>query len=202
MTEHRGHPYRNLGYVLMTLGSLKYILIPILFPGAMSEQEVVTMVSAIPTDFVAYVAIVAAIVAVVVCIATFLWRYVEHNDAEGLNRKTNKMKFKFIGGTVLAIVVTALLAYIASGTLVGYFGVIEPKAEDYCIFAALAALVFGITFTIIFSEGITAFGKFLEQKVKEAKEVAEQISAEDLADFKEFLAAKKAAEQPEDTPKE
>ena len=153
------------------------------------------MVSTVPAEFVVYDAIVAAVVAVVVCFFTFLWRYVEHNDAEALDRESNPMKLKFIGGTVLAMVVTALLAYLASSALVGYFNVVEPVAADYCIFAALTALIFGIAFTIIFSEGITAFGKFLAQKVKEVKTAVEDIPPEVLQALLKDFQAKKAMEE-------
>ena len=80
------------------------------------------------------------------------------------------------------------------------------RRRDYSFLlrvAAIAALIFGIAFTIIFSEGITAFGKFLSQKVKEVKKVAEELSPEMQAALAEFLAAKKAAEVPaEEVPKE
>ncbi len=160
------------------------------------------MVSTVPTEYVLSDAIVCAVVAIFVCFFTFLWRYVEHNDADSLNRESNPMKLKFIGGTALAMVVTGLLAYLASSTLVGYFKVTEPVAMDYCIFGAIAALVFGIAFTIIFSEGITAFGKFLEQKVKEVKEAVTDIPPEVLqALLKEYKAKAEPAVE-DDVPKE
>lgn len=201
MAKHQGGRYREGFGILVAFWALRYMLIPIFIPGA-TPTEVYIMVSTVPADFVLYDAVVAVAVAVVVCTFTFLWRYVEHNDAEALDRKSNPMKLKFIGGTALAAVVTALLAYVSSATLVGYFGVVEPAAADYCVFAALAALIFGIAFTIIFSEGITAFGKFLSQKVKEVKKVAEELSPEMQAALAEFLAAKKAAEQPAEPPQE
>ena len=201
MAKHQGRRCKEGFGVLVAFWALRYLLIPIFIPGA-APTEVYIMVSTVPADFVLYDAVVAVAVAVVVCTFTFLWRYVEHNDAEALDRKSNPMKLKFIGGTALAAVVTALLAYVSSATLVGYFGVVEPVAADYCVFAALAALIFGIAFTIIFSEGITAFGKFLSQKVKEVKKVAEELSPEMQVALAEFLAAKKAAEQPAEPPQE
>ena len=202
MAKHSGGNYEKGFGILVAFWAIRYLIIPVFVPSA-TPSEVYIMVSSIPADFVVYDAVVAAVVAVVVCVFTFLWRYVEHNDAEALDRESNPMKLKFIGGTALAAVVSAILAYLASSVLVGYFGIVEPVAADYCIFAAIAALIFGIAFTIIFSEGITAFGKFLSQKVKEVKKVAEELSPEMQAALAEFLAAKKAAEVPaEEVPKE
>lgn len=196
MVKRQSGRYEKGFGILAVFWAVRYFLIPIFVPSAM-PSEVYIMVSTIPADFVIYDAVVAVAVAVIVCVFTFLWRYVEHNDAEALDRESNPMKLKFIGGTVLAIVVTALLAYFASATLVGYFKVVDPVAGDYCAFAALAALVFGISFTIIFSEGITAFGKFLAQKVKETKEVLGDIPPELL---KKMLADYQA--KAEDAPAE
>ena len=196
MTKHRDS---RIGYgacIATTLWAVRYFLFPTAGAFVMSS-EVYTMVSTVPAEYVLSDAIVCAAVAIFVCFFTFLWRYVEHNDADALNRETNPMKLKFIGGTALAMVVTGLLAYVASSTLVGYFKVAEPVAVDYCVFGAMAALIFGIAFTIIFSEGITAFGKFLEQKVKEAKEVLGDIPPEVLQKIVADYAAKEQTEQAE-----
>ena len=187
--------------IATTLWGVRYVFIPTIAACVMSG-EVYTMVSTVPAEYVLADAIVCASVAVFVCFFTFLWRYVEHNDADNLDRGLNPMKLKFIGGTALAMIVTGLLAYVASSTLVGYFKVVEPVAVDYCVFGALAALIFGIAFTIIFSEGITAFGKFLEQKVVEAKEVIEGLDIPPEV-LKKMLADYAAKEQePAEPPKE
>ena len=168
------------------------------------------MVSTVPTEFVVSDIVTCAVAAVLVCFFVFLWRYVEHNDAAvpKLNRKLNPMAFRFIGGVALAMVLTGILAYFASSLLVGYFKVVEPTVYDYCIFGALAALGLGMVFTILFSEGITALGKFVEQKVREAKDAIDGIqkAAEELgmspeeyaAAVKEIAAAKKAEEPPKE----
>lgn len=201
MAKHRDSRIGAGACVATTLWMIRYCILPVLGIGAMSS-EVYIMVSTVPTEYVLSDAIVCAAVAIFVCFFTFLWRYVEHNDADSLNRESNPMKLKFIGGTALAMVVTGLLAYVASSTLVGYFKVVEPVAVDYCIFGALAALIFGIAFTIIFSEGITAFGKFLAQKVKEVKTAVEDLPPEVLQALLKDFQAKKAAEDAAEEQKE
>jgi hypothetical protein len=198
---------RRWGLTLAALWSCRYILVPVLAPCVMSG-EVYIMVSTVPTEFVVSDIVTCAVAAVIVCFFVFLWRYVEHNDAEHLNRKLNPMAFKFIGGVALAMVLTGILAYFASSLLVGYFKVVEPTVYDYCVFGALAALGLGMVFTILFSEGITALGKFVEQKVREAKDAIDGITkaAEELgmtpeeyaAAVKEIAAAKKAEEPPKE----
>ena len=197
--------FKRWGLTLAALWSCRYVLVPVLVPCVMSGEGFI-MVSTVPTEFVVSDIVTCAVAAVFVCFFVFLWRYVEHNDSEQLNRKLNPMKLKFIGGVALAMVLTGILAYFASALLVGYFKVAEPTVYDYCIFGALAALGFGMLFTILFSEGITALGKFIEQKVREAKDAIDGIqkAAEELgmtpeeytAALKEVAAAKKATEEP------
>ena len=164
------------------------------------------MVATIPDEFVIAVLAIAIAVAVFVSFFTLLWRWVEHNDAHGIkDRKENPLKIKFVGGTLLAALATATIGFFGCGVLARYFGVEEPGLMDFAIFAVILDLFFGIALSIIFNEGITAFGKFVKQgakKTKEAvKDVASEISPADIQKFMALIgamntAAAKTAEEP------
>lgn len=211
MAKREKSAIRTWGYFLAALWGCRYILFPLLASCAMSG-EVYIMVSIVPTEFVIADAVTCSVVAVLICVMTFLWRYTDHNERWDMNRGTNKMKFKFVGGTVLAIAITAVLAYLASSLFVGYFKILEPEAYDYCIFGAITAIILGIFATIGFNEGITTLGKFMAQKVQEAKKALDEVqkaaeeagmSPEELtAALKELAASKKAAAEAEEPPKE
>lgn len=149
-----------------------------------------TMV-AIPSDMELYVLIASIAFAVFFGIATYLWRYAEHNNRKGENRQTNKLFGKgaigFIGAEIFAIALTAVLAFYGAAVAPFKLGIAEPELLDYLIASGIIALFFGIVFTILFNEGISGLGKFLKQKVDETAEAIKDVS-------EAVLKAKEAAE--------
>lgn len=144
----------------------------------------IDMFSTIPELYGMSILYVVGFVSVISCLGVYIWRYAEHNAAYGLDRKTNKISNpKFIGALILAMIMTVLTSYYMSGTLVNYFGIADPVAWDYYIMGALSAVLLGIGYTILFSEGVGGLAKFIAQKVKEASDGAEDL-------LKELQAAK------------
>ena len=149
-----------------------------------------TMV-AIPSDMELYVLIASIAFAVFFGIATYLWRYAEHNSRKGENRQTNKLFGKgalgFIGAEIFAIALASVLAFYGAAVAPFKLGIAEPELLDYIIVAGVTALALGIVFTILFNEGISGLGKFLKQKVDETAEALKDVS-------EAVLKAKEAAE--------
>ena len=149
-----------------------------------------TMV-AIPSDMELFVLIAAIAFAVFFGIATYLWRYAEHNAKHGENRDTNKLfgkgAFKFIGAELFAIALTAVLAFYGAAVAPFKLGIAEPELLDYILAAGVIALIAGILLTILFNEGISGLGKFLKQKADETAEAIKNVS-------EAVLKAKEAAE--------
>ena len=144
----------------------------------------IDMFSTIPEIYGMSILYVVGFVSVISCLGVYIWRYAEHNAAYGLDRKTNKIgNPKFIGALILAMIMTVLTSYYMSGTLVNCFGIPDPVAWDYYIMGALSAVLLGISYTILFSEGVGGLAKFIAQKVKEASDGAEDL-------LKELQAAK------------
>lgn len=154
-----------------------------------------TMV-AIPSDMELYVLIAAIAFAVFFGVATYLWRYAEHNAKHDLDRNTNKLfgkgAFKFIGAELFAIALTAVLAFYGAAVAPFKLGIAEPELLDYILASGVIALVAGILLTILFNEGISGLGKFLKQK---ADETAEAINDVSEAVKKAIEAAQKAAKE-------
>lgn len=162
-----------------------------------------TMV-AIPSDMELYVLIASIAFAVVFGIATYLWRYAEHNNRKGENRQTNKLFGKgaigFIGAEIFAIALTAAFAFYGAALAPFKLGIAEPELIDYLIASGVIALFFGIVFTVVFNEGISGLGKFLKQKVDETAEALKDVSEAVLkakavaeAEAKKYGMSKKAA---------
>lgn len=156
------------------------------------------MVATIPDEYVIAALAIAIGVAIFVSFCTLLWRWVEHNDAHGIKDRTeNPLKIKFVGGTLLAALATAVVGFFGCGVLAKYFGIAEPNLVDYVIFIVILDLFFGIALSIIFNEGITAFGKFVKQgaeKAKDAaKDVASAVTAEDVQKFMALINAMNSA---------
>ena len=149
-----------------------------------------TMV-AIPSDMELYVLIASIAFAVFFGIATYLWRYAEHNNRKGENRQTNKLFGKgaigFIGAEIFAIALASVLAFYGAAVAPFKLGIVEPELLDYIIAAGVIALFLGIVFTILFNEGISGLGKFLKQKVDETAAALKDVS-------EAVLKAKEAAE--------
>lgn len=149
-----------------------------------------TMV-AIPSDMEIYVLIAAIAFAVFFGVATYLWRYAEHNAKHDLDRNTNKLfgkgAFKFIGAELFAIALTAVLAFYGAAVAPFKLGIAEPELLDYILAAGVIALICGILLTILFNEGISGLGKFLKQKADETAEAIKDVS-------EAVLKAKEAAE--------
>ena len=138
-----------------------------------------TMV-AIPSDMELYVLIASIAFAVVFGVCAYLYRYAEHNNRKGENRQTNKLFGKkalgFIGAEIFAIALAAVLAFYGAAIAPFKLGIAEPELLDYILAAGVIALFFGITFTILFNEGISGLGKFLKQKVDETAEALKDVS--------------------------
>ena len=151
---------------------------------------------AIPSDMEIYVLIAAIAFAVFFGVATYLWRYAEHNAKHDLDRNTNKLfgkgTFKFIGAELFAIALTAVLAFYGAAVAPFKLGIAEPELLDYILASGVIALVAGILLTILFNEGISGLGKFLKQK---ADETAEAINDVSDAVKKAIEAAQKAAKE-------
>lgn len=149
-----------------------------------------TMV-AIPSDMELYVLIASIAFAVFFGIATYLWRYAEHNNRKGENRQTNKLFGKgaigFIGAEIFAIALASVLSFYGAAVAPFRLGIAEPELLDYIIAAGVIALICGIVFTILFNEGISGLGKFLKQKVDETAVALKDVS-------EAVLKAKEAAE--------
>ena len=154
-----------------------------------------TMV-AIPSDMELYVLIASIAFAVFFGIATYLWRYAEHNNRKGENRQTNKLFGKgaigFIGAEIFAIALTAVFAFYGAAVAPFKLGIAEPELLDYLIASGVIALFFGIVFTILFNEGISGLGKFIKQK---ADETATAITEASESVKKAIEAAQKAAKE-------
>lgn len=149
-----------------------------------------TMV-AIPSDMELYVLIASIAFAVFFGIATYLWRYAEHNNRKGENRQTNKLFGKgaigFIGAEIFAIALASVLAFYGAAIAPFKLGIAEPELVDYILAAGVIALFFGIVLTILFNEGISGLGKFIKQKADETAEAIKDVS-------EAVLKAKEAAE--------
>ena len=147
---------------------------------------------AIPSDMEIFVLIAAVAFAFFFGICAFLYRYAEHNAKHELDRTSNKMfgkgGFKFVGAELMAIALTAVLAFYGAAVTPGKLGIIEPALVDYILAAGVIALIAGILLTVLFNEGISGLGKFIKQKVGETVEAAENIS-------EAVLKAKKEAEK-------
>ena len=154
-----------------------------------------TMV-AIPSDMELYVLIASIAFAVFFGVATYLWRYAEHNKKHGENRQTNKLFGKgaigFIGAEIFAIALTAVIAFYGAAVAPFRLGILEPELVDYILAAGVIALICGIIFTILFNEGISGLGKFIKQKADETTAAIEDVSE----------AVKKAIETAQKTAKE
>ena len=154
-----------------------------------------TMV-AIPSDMELYVLIASIAFAVFFGVATYLWRYAEHNKKHGENRQTNKLFAKgaigFIGAEIFAIALTAVIAFYGAAVAPFRLGILEPELVDYILAAGVIALICGIVFTILFNEGISGLGKFIKQKADETTVAIEEVSE----------AVKKAIEAAQKTAKE
>jgi len=162
-----------------------------------------TMV-AIPREMEIAVLIAAVAFAVFFGVATYLWRYAEHNAKHDLDRNTNKLfgkgAFKFIGAELFAIALTAVLAYYGAAVAPFKLGIAEPELLDYILAAGVIALICGILLTILFNEGISGLGKFLKQKADETAEAIKDVSEAVLkakevaeAEAKKYGMKKKAA---------
>lgn len=162
-----------------------------------------TMV-AIPSDMELYVLIASIAFAVFFGVATYLWRYAEHNKRHGENRQTNKLFGKgaigFIGAEIFAIALTAVIAFYGAAVAPFRLGILEPELVDYILAAGVIALIGGIVFTILFNEGISGLGKFLKQKADETAEAIKDVSEAVLkakevaeAEAKKYGMKKKAA---------
>ena len=177
-----------------------------------------TMV-AIPSDMELYVLIASIAFAVFFGVATYLWRYAEHNKRHGENRQTNKLFGKgaigFIGAEIFAIALTAVIAFYGAAVAPFRLGIVEPELVDYILAAGVIALVGGIVFTILFNEGISGLGKFIKQKAEETVEAANDFAeaakklglnkkqTKKFIEMKQLEAAMKAAEEPvEEAPQE
>ena len=138
-----------------------------------------TMV-AIPSDMELYVLIASIAFAVFFGVATYLWRYAEHNKKHGENRQTNKLFAKgaigFIGAEIFAIALTAVIAFYGAAVAPFRLGILEPELVDYILAAGVIALICGIVFTILFNEGISGLGKFIKQKADETAEALKDVS--------------------------
>lgn len=154
-----------------------------------------TMV-AIPSDMELYVLIASIAFAVFFGIATYLWRYAEHNNRKGENRQTNKLFGKraigFIGAEMFAIALASVLAFYGAAVAPFKLGIAEPELVDYLIASLVIALIAGIFLTILFNEGISGLGKFIKQKADEATEAIEEVSE---SVKKAIEAAEKAAKE-------
>lgn len=138
-----------------------------------------TMV-AIPSDMEIYVLIAAIAFAFFFGICAFLYRYAEHNAKYDLKVKDNKVfckgGLKFVGAELMAIALTAVLAFYGAAVAPFKLGIAEPELLDYILASGVIALICGILLTILFNEGISGLGKFIKQKAGEAVEAAEDIS--------------------------
>lgn len=138
-----------------------------------------TMV-AIPSDMEIYVLIAAIGFAVFFGIATYLWRYAEHNAKHDLDRDSNKLfgkgAVKFIGAEMFAIAAASVIAYYGAAVAPLRLGIVEPALLDYILAASLIAMILGIVLTILFNEGISGLGKFLKQKVDETAAALKDVS--------------------------
>ena len=154
-----------------------------------------TMV-AIPSDMEMYVLIASIAFAVVFGVCAYLYRYAEHNKRHGENRQTNKLfakgAFGFIGAEIMAIALTAVLAFYGAAVAPFKLGIAEPELLDYILAAGVIALIFGILLTILFNEGISGLGKFIKQKADEFTVAVEESSE---AVRKAIEAAQKAAKE-------
>lgn len=154
-----------------------------------------TMV-AIPSDMELYVLIASIAFAVFFGVATYLWRYAEHNNRKGENRQTNKLFGKraigFIGAEMFAIALASVLAFYGAAVAPFKLGILEPELVDYLIASLVIALIAGIFLTILFNEGISGLGKFIKQK---ADETAEAITEVSEAVKKAIEAAEKSAKE-------
>lgn len=149
-----------------------------------------TMV-AIPSDMEIYVLIASVAFAFFFGICAFLYRYAEHNAKYDLKVKDNKVfgkgGFKFVGAELMAIALTAVLAYYGAAVAPFKLGIADPELLDYILAAGVIALICGILLTILFNEGISGLGKFLKQKVDETTSALKDVS-------EAVLKAKEAAE--------
>lgn len=138
-----------------------------------------TMV-AIPSDMEIYVLIAAIAFAFFFGICAFLYRYAEHNAKYDLKVKDNKVfgkgGLKFVGAELMAIALTAVLAYYGAAVAPFKLGIAEPALMDYILVTGVIALVCGILLTILFNEGISGLGKFLKQKADETAEAIKDVS--------------------------
>lgn len=147
----------------------------------------IDMVATIPNGMEITVVAWIALISVVICVGCYIWRYAEHNARSGLNRKTNSIwNPKFLGALILALALTIYLAYVLAPILVDYTHVSEPAMADFVLFGGLVAILAGLGFTILFSEGVSGFTKFLSQKVKEVTAGAVDILQE-LQDLREAM---------------
>ena len=151
---------------------------------------------AIPSDMEVYVLIAAIAFAFLFGICAFLYRYAEHNAKHDLDRDTNKLfgkgGLKFVGAELMAIALTAVLAFYGAAVTPFKLGILEPALLDYIIAAGVIALIAGILLTILFNEGISGLGKFIKQK---ADETATAITEASEAVKKAIEAAQKAAKE-------
>lgn len=151
---------------------------------------------AIPSDMELYVLIASIAFAVFFGVATYLWRYAEHNNRKGENRQTNKLFGKgaigFIGAEIFAIALASVLSFYGAAVAPFKLGIAEPELLDYILAAGIIAMFFGIVFTIMFNEGISGLGKFIKQKADETAEAIEDVSE---AVKKAIEAAQKAAKE-------
>ena len=162
-----------------------------------------TMV-AIPSDMEIYVLIAAIAFAFFFGICAFLYRYAEHNAKYDLKVKDNKVfckgGLKFVGAELMAIALTAVLAFYGAAVAPFKLGIAEPVLLDYILASGVIALICGILLTILFNEGISGLGKFIKQKVDETVEAVENVSdavmkakATAEAEAKKYGMKKKAA---------
>ena len=177
-----------------------------------------TMV-AIPSDMEVYVLIASVAFAFLFGICAFLYRYAEHNAKHDLDRTTNKLfgkgAFKFIGAELMAIALTAVLAFYGAAVAPFKLGILEPALVDYILAAGVIALIAGILLTILFNEGISGLGKFIKQKADETVEAVNDFAeaakklglnkkqTKKFIEMKQLEAAMKASEEPaEEAPQE
>lgn len=161
--------------VVFLLFRLAIVALILSFAGPGGIEMVATIPNGMELTVVAWIVAIA----VVICVGCYIWRYAEHNARCGLNRKTNSIWCpKFLGALILSLALTVYLAYVLAPILVDYTHVAEPALADFVLFGGLVAILAGLGFTILFSEGVSGFTKFLSQKVKEVSAGAVDILQE------------------------
>lgn len=142
-------------------------------------------------------------IALFVCVGCYIWRYAEHNEKTGEDRKSNKILCpKFLGALLLAIVASTYFSYFLAAPAVEFLNVAEPVLADFITVGGLLAIFGALGFTILFTEGVTGLSKFVSQGVKSVQDAADDLLAELAAAKAELAKLKKEEEDDVIAPKQ